>query len=123
MAAALVPFPGTAAFAADDGATLLRVFLRDGTSLVSYGEPARVGDRIVFSMPTEASPNPPLHLINLSAERVDWERTERYSDAARAAQYVKSQAELDYAALSSQLADALNEVAGTTDPAERLRIV
>jgi hypothetical protein len=124
LAAALVPLTdGTAALAADDGATLLRVFLRDGTSLVSYGEPARVGDRIVFSMPTAASPNPPLHLINLSADRVDWERTERYSNAARAAQYVKSQAELDYAALSSQLADALNAVAGTTDQAERLRIV
>src|ERR1051325_2473021 len=83
----LVPAAGVSASAADDGATLLRVFLRDGTSLVSYGEPARVGDRIVFSMPTAASPTPPLHLINLSAERVDWERTERYSNAARAAQY------------------------------------
>ena len=40
--------------AADD-ATLLRVFLKDGTSLVSYGEPARVGDRVVFSMPTAAT--------------------------------------------------------------------
>jgi hypothetical protein len=124
LAAALVPLNGgTAVVAADDGATLLRVFLRDGTSLVSYGEPARVGDRIVFSMPTAASPNPPLHLINLSAERVDWERTERYSNAARAAQYLKSQAELDYAELSSQLADALNEVAGTNDPAARLHVV
>ena len=41
-----------AARAADD-ATLLRVFLNDGTSLVSYGELARVGDRVVFSMPTD----------------------------------------------------------------------
>src|SRR5262249_19590226 len=49
----------------DDDATLLRVFLRDGSSLVSYGEPARVGDRIVFSMPTEPTRNPPLHLVNL----------------------------------------------------------
>jgi hypothetical protein len=112
-----------AAAAVDENATLLRVFLRDGTSLVSYGEPARVGDRVVFSMPTDSTSNPPLHLINLPADRVDWERTDRYSEAARANQYLKSQAEIDYAALSSQLADTLNEVAGTTDPASRLAIV
>ena len=54
-----------AAAAADD-VTLLRVFLKDGTVLVSYGEPARVDDRVVFSMPTAATPNPPLHLVNLA---------------------------------------------------------
>ena len=123
LAAGLLCARGSTTLAADEDATLLRVFLRDGTSLVSYGEPARVGDRIIFSMPTAATPNPPLHLINLSADRVDWERTDRYSTAARAARYLKSQAELDYAALSSQLADALNDVAATTDQAERLRIV
>ena len=31
--------------------SLLRVFLLDGTTLTSFGEYARVGDRIVFSMP------------------------------------------------------------------------
>ena len=34
---------------------MFRVFLKDGRSLVSYGEVARVGDRVVFSMPTRAS--------------------------------------------------------------------
>ena len=38
-----------------DVAPLFRVFLKDGTSLVSYGEMARVDDRVVFSMPTSAS--------------------------------------------------------------------
>jgi hypothetical protein len=109
--------------AADEPATLLRVFLRDGTSLVSYGEPARVGDRIIFSMPTGALPNPPLHLVDLPAATVDWDRTDRYAAAARADRYVKGQAELDYASLSGQLADTLNNVAGTTDPAARLTIV
>jgi len=60
------------AAAADDAVTLLRVFLTDGTSLVSFGEPARVNDRVVFSMPTAAMPNPPLHLVNLPLNRVDW---------------------------------------------------
>ena len=50
-AALVIPFRAAAAPAADE-ATLLRVFLTDGTSLVSYGEPARVSDRVIFSMPT-----------------------------------------------------------------------
>jgi hypothetical protein len=125
--ACIAAFASALLFAApargDDAATLLRVFLRDGTSLVSYGEPARVGDRVVFSMPTEVTPNPALHLVNLPADRVDWDRTDRYANAARAAQYLKSQAELDYAALSSRLAQTLNDVASTTDQAQRLAIV
>jgi hypothetical protein len=122
--AILLVAPRSIASAADDeSATLLRVFLRDGTSLVSYGEPARVGGRVVFSMPTAVTPNPPLHLVDLPDDRVDWDRTNRYSTAARASQYLKSQAELDYAGLSNQLAEALSEVTSTNDQAERLRIV
>ena len=51
LVAAVLVMPARRSAAAED-ATLLRVFLNDGTSLVSYGEPARVGDRVVFSMPT-----------------------------------------------------------------------
>src|SRR3954462_15129406 len=109
--------------AAADDATLLRVFLTDGASLVSYGEPARVGDRIIFSMPTATTPNPPLHLVNLPATRVDWDCTNRYAATARATQYVKTQAEDDYAMLSNDVAATLNQVAHTADPAERLAIV
>jgi len=119
----LLPMPAAPAAAAEEDATLLRIFLRDGTSLVSYGEPARVGDRVVFSMPTAVTPNPPLHLVNLPAERVDWDRTDRYANAARAAHYLKGQAELDYAALTKQLAQALDDVATTSSPAHRLAIV
>src|SRR5262245_58609533 len=95
--AVVANIPAATAAAGDESATLLRVFLRDGTSLVSYGEPARVGERIVFSMPTGPLPNPPLHLVNLPATTVDWEKTDRYATAARADQYLKGQAELDYA--------------------------
>jgi hypothetical protein len=110
--------------AAADGATIFRVFLTDGSSLVSYGEPARVGDRVVFSMPTAASlENPPLHLVNLAVGQVDWPRTERYAEAARAAKYFASNAEADYSALTGQIASALAIVAGTDDPAQRLAIV
>jgi hypothetical protein len=118
-AVGLAPHP---AWAADD-ATLLRVFLKDGSSLVSYGEPARVNDRVIFSMPTAPPPNPPLHLVNLPLDRIDWDRTERYATTARASHYLEGQAEADYAALSGDLAQTLNEVGATTNPVERLGIV
>jgi len=109
---------------APDGATIFRVFLTDGSSLVSYGEPARVGDRIVFSMPTAANlENPPLHLVNLAAGQVDWPRTERYAESARAAKYYAGNAPADYAALTDQVAAALTAAASASDPAARLAIV
>ncbi len=112
-----------AASAADD-VTLFRVFLRDGTPLVSYGEYARVGDRVVFSMPTSAAKeNPPLQLVNIAASRVDWERTARYAESARATHYVATQAEADYAAVSNHVASTLNAIAQTTDASKRLEIV
>jgi hypothetical protein len=111
------------AAAAGDEATLLRVFLKDGSSLVSYGEPALVGDHVVFSMPTAPPPNPPLHLIDLPLPRVDWDRTTRYATAARASHYIQTQAENDYAALSNEIARTLNQVAAAADPQQRLRIV
>lgn len=108
--------------AAADEPTLLRVFLTDGTSLVSYGEPARVGERVVFSMPTAATPNPPLHLVDLPADRVDWDHTNRYAASARASHYLRNQAETDYALLSNDIAQALNDVTLTSVPARRLAI-
>jgi hypothetical protein len=119
-AAMLFPFP----VRADEPAvTLLRVFLTDGTSLVSFGEPARVNDRVIFSMPTDPTPNPPLHLVSLPMARVDWERTTRYASAARASHYIATQAESDYASLSNDVASTLNEVATTAAPSQRVAIV
>ncbi len=108
--------------AADD-ATLLRVFLTDGTSLVSYGEPARAGNRVVFSMPTAATPNPPLHLVNLPIERVDWDRTSRYAATARETRYIRTQADADYAQLTNDVASTLSDVARAASSAERLALV
>jgi hypothetical protein len=78
---------------------------------------------VIFSMPTAATANPPLHLVNLPATRVDWDRTNRYAATARESHYVATQAELDYAAVSNEVAQTLNEVAATSDPARRLEIV
>ena len=107
--------------AADDQAMLLRVFLKDGTSLVSYGEPARVDNRVVFSMPTSSSVNDPqLQLINLSIDHIDWERTDRYSQTARSARYMATQAEAHYAMLTAEVGQALNDISQTTEALKRL---
>src|SRR4030095_3186589 len=96
----------------------------DGSSLVSFGELARVDDRVVFSMPTLASEtDPQLQLVNLSADHVDWERTTRYAESVRAARYVATQADAKYAMLTAEIGQAINDVQLTNDPAKRLEIV
>ena len=56
---------------------LFRVFLADGRVLSSYGEWARLDDRVIFSMPTQLTRDPvELHLVTIPSQRVDWPRTE-----------------------------------------------
>jgi hypothetical protein len=107
-----------------DGATIFRVFLKDGTSLLSYGELARVDNRVVFSMPTAASvANPSLHLVNITADHVDWERTNRYAESVRATHYLATMADSHYAMLTVEIGQTLNDLSLSTDPAKRLEIV
>jgi hypothetical protein len=105
-------------------ALLFRIFLRDGSSLVSYGDFARVADRVVFSIPLGAmdGPDPPLHLVSIAESAVDWERTDRYAHAIRARHYAATRGEADFEALSTDVAKALNDVAYTKDPARRLAL-
>jgi hypothetical protein len=71
--------------AADSESVLYRVFLVDGSSLVSYGEFARVADRVVLSIPIgDVAQSPALQLVSIPDSSVDWERTDRYSNAVRA---------------------------------------
>jgi hypothetical protein len=104
-------------------AMLLRVFLSDGSAVVSYGEYARVGERVVFSMPLGGEPDTPgLQLVNLPASVVDWDRTARYADSARAAHYARTQGESDYAQLTASVARTLNDISGTADDKARLQL-
>src|SRR5256885_6024918 len=119
----LMHAPIAGAAPSGNDATLFRVFLKDGASLVSYGEIARVGDRVIFSMPTGAGSPPPLHLTNVAADRIDWPRTDRYALSARSGRYIETQAENDYSELSNQVAQTLNEVGTTSEPARRLDLV
>ena len=96
--------------------TLFRIFLTDGSDVVSYGEYARVGDDVIFSMAVgRASDEPRLQLVTLPVAKVDWQRTERYSDAARADHYATTRGDEDFAQLSNEVARVLNEIAVSTD--------
>jgi hypothetical protein len=102
-------------------AVLYRVFLADGGVLVSYGEFARVADRVVLSIPvggTEASPV--LHVISIAEKDVEWPRTNAYAQAARARHYAATQGEADFAKLTRQVADTLYQVGSTDDPTKRV---
>jgi hypothetical protein len=100
---------------------LYRVFLSDGTGLASFGEWARVEDRVVFSMPLGVAAGPSdLHLVSLPVQRIDMARTERYAESVRAAHYAANRGEADFAQLSGDVAHALNQVALIKDPAARL---
>ena len=67
-----------------DQALLFRVFLADGHTLVSYGEFARVGDRVVLSLALGSRRGVPrLHLVSIPAVAIDWTATDRYSKSAR----------------------------------------
>lgn len=100
---------------------MFRVFLSDGRVLSSYGEWARLDDRVIFSMPTQLSRDPvELHLVTIPSQRVDWPRTEQYAESVRAAAYAASRGDADFATFSTDVAKALNEVAQIQDPGVRL---
>ncbi len=104
-------------------AALYRVFLRDGGTLVSYGEFAHVGDGVVLSIPvggTESSPV--LHLVTIAAADVDWDRTNAYVQAARARRYADTRGEHDFAKLSRDVADILFQAGSVDDAAKRLAL-
>ena len=117
--AALVPSLASGQSAASR--VLFRVFLSDGRVLSSYGEWARLDDRVIFSMPAQLTRDPiELHLVTIPSQRVDWPRTEAYAESVRAAAYVANRGNADFAAFSTDVAKVLNDVAKIQDPAARL---
>ncbi|PYR88871.1 MAG: hypothetical protein DMF84_26380 [Acidobacteria bacterium] len=101
--------------------TLYRIFLQDGTTLVSYGDYARVADRVVLSVPMGGSSSAPnIQLLTIPASVVDWERTDAYAESARAAHYAVTRGPDDYALLASAVARALSDIAVTRDSATKI---
>jgi hypothetical protein len=100
-----------------------RIFLADGTPLLSFGECARANGRVVFTVPIGAPSNPDaLQVVSLPDSAVDWERTDRYTDAVRHRQYAATRGEDDYAALTGAVARALGDMAFAADASVKLAI-
>ena len=97
---------------------LFRVFLHDGPAVACLGEFARLDTHVVCSLAIDGAEQ--TALVRLRADQVDWPRTDQYAAALRAARYAESRGEYDFAALSADVAQLLNEVGQTTDNARRL---
>jgi hypothetical protein len=119
ISAVMTVLAAMAAHAAD--ATLFRLFLTDGSTVVSFGEYARVADRVIFSMPVGGPVDQPrLHVVTLPANLIDWNRTDRYAESARYYQYADTRGEEDFVRLTNDVARVLNEIALTTDRSRAL---
>jgi hypothetical protein len=119
FAPAQPPVAAPAPVVAASDPTLLRVFLKDGSSLVSYGEFSRVGDHVVISLPIQLDPLK-LQVVSIPEGRVNWERTDAYSDSARAARYAATRGPQDFAALNTSVSQVLNDIALVEDPKRKL---
>lgn len=112
-----------AGVATQSNAVTYRIFLRDGGTIVSYGEFAHVADRVVISIPIGGTDSSPLlHLLTIAEADVDWERTNAYVQAARARRYAETRGEEDFARLTREVADVLQEAGSTDDSARRLAL-
>lgn len=101
-------------------AALFRIFLTDGSSLLSFGEFARVADRVVFSVPLGEGPEPRLHVVSIPQSAVNWAKTDEYAAAVRARRYAETRGEQEFAALADRVATALHDIAQTNDPKRRV---
>jgi hypothetical protein len=98
-----------------------RIFLTDGTPLISLGEFARAGGHVIFTVPIGPPSNPDaLQVVTLPESAVDWDRTERYTDAVRHRQYAATRGDEDFAALAGAVARALGDMAFATDSSAKL---
>jgi hypothetical protein len=115
----------TAALAqAPAGAPALhRVFLKDGTPLVSYGQYSRTEDRVFFTVPLGSVTKPDgFQVVSLPASVVDWEKTSAYTDTVNFTHYVATRGDADYAALTAEVARALSEIALSKDSTRKLTL-
>ena len=100
-----------------------RIFLTDGTPVISLGEFARAGGRVVFTVPIGPPSNPDaLQVVSLPDSAVDWDRTERYTDAVRHQSYAATRGNEDFAALTGAVARALGDMAFAADASTKLAI-
>jgi hypothetical protein len=115
--------PALAQIPSTSPGTIYRVFLNDGQALPSYGEAARVDDRVVFNLLLHrTAADQQLQLVSLPAAAVDLPRTARYAEAMRASFYAATRGEADYTAMTGEIAATLDQIARTTEVAARLQL-
>jgi len=114
---------GIDAASQDQAPPSYRLFLTDGTPLVSSGEFARANGRVVFTIPLGWPSNPDaLQTVSLPESAIDWARTDRYTDTVRHRSYAATHGEEDYAALTGAVARALGDIAFAADPSSKLAV-
>lgn len=122
LAAILLHVSGVAASdRQQDPGTTYRIFLTNGYALASYGEAARVGDRLIFTLLIGSSlEDGVLQLVSLPVEAVDLERTSQYAVAMRAARYAATRGEADYVAMTAEVQRSIARLVEIRDPKERI---
>jgi len=102
---------------------LLRLFLNEGGTVVSFGEYTRTPDLVVFAMPIGGPlAEPHVQVVSLPTTAIDWRRTEGYATSARYHHYVATRGEEEFRQLTDDVARTLNMIALTTEPANALQI-
>lgn len=102
---------------------LLRLFLNEGGTLLSYGEYTRTPDLVVFAMPVGGPlAEPQVQVVSLPTTAIDWLRTEGYASTARYHHYASTRGEAEFQQLTEEVARTLNRVAATTEPAQALQL-
>lgn len=99
---------------------LFRVFLTNGTALVCWGEYARVGDRLVLTVPVGTGARTAYEFVSIPIDKIDLVRTERYAESVRAAQFAATRGRAEFAELSDRLSAQLSALAMMPDPKTRL---
>lgn len=124
MLAAVALAAGAVAVAQEQNSSaIMRVFLKDGQALPSFGETAQVADRLVFTLVIgDLGAATQYQLVSLPLALIDVEKTTRYGETIRAARYASTRGETDYAAMTDDVSRALEDLAKTTDPKARLVI-
>ncbi len=112
-----------AAAAPADTPPLHRVFLKDGTPLISFGPYTRAGDRVYFTVPLGSVAKPDgFQTVSLPETVVDWEKTQAYTDTVNYRHYVATRGDADYTALTAEVARALSEIALSKNSAHKLTL-
>ncbi len=97
-------------------ASLLRVFLKDGHALPSYGQPTQVADRLVFVLPVgDLASHVELQLMSLPVATVDLARTARYADAVLARDYAETRGPAEYSQIAADVNLTLAALEKETD--------